>query len=283
MRGVKWLGTWQMEMRSPLAWIGGKHFLAAKLIDLMPAHVCYVEPFGGGAHVLIQKYSSTNEVYNDINGDVVNFFMVLRQDPDRLYKACASLPYARALFDRWRKEPLPEDNFERAVRFFYLNRSCISGDMRYPGWKHSKQKENPASYYQSACDLISKVAKRMSRVQIECRDFRYIIKTYDSPTTLFYCDPPYVGLEKYYAGNFTEKDHRDLAQMLQNIEGKAMVSYYSHPLVDELCPGPGWHREEIIAAKFSQGPVRTNAVAQRTRATELVLMNYKLPLRLFAL
>lgn len=103
--------------------------------------------------------------------------MVLRQDPERLYQACTGLPYARALFDRWRKEPLPEDNFERAVRWFYLNRSCISGDMRYPRWKHSKKKENPASYYQSACELIPKVAKRLARVQIECLDF-WFISTY---------------------------------------------------------------------------------------------------------
>jgi len=92
--------------------------------------------------------------------------MVLRLDPERLYKACASLPYARALFNQWRKEPLSEESFERAVRWFYLNRSCISGDMRYPGWKHSKKKENPASYYQSACELIPKVARRMDMVQL---------------------------------------------------------------------------------------------------------------------
>jgi site-specific DNA-adenine methylase len=102
------MGVWQKEIRSPLAWIGGKCHLAPKLINLMPDHVCYCEPFGGAAHVLLQKQPSTNEVYNDINGEVVNFFMILRRDPDKLQQACSSLPYARALFDRWWKEALSE-------------------------------------------------------------------------------------------------------------------------------------------------------------------------------
>jgi len=266
-----------MKLRSPITWLGGKNALAPKIISLLPKHVCYVEPFGGAAHVLIQKPSSPTEVYNDINGDVVNFLMVLRDRREELYRSVATLPYSRALFDEWRKGPAPTDRLERATRWFYINRSCVSGDMRYPGWKKGAQRWNAARYYRSACELLLPVGERLAFVQFECRDFRYVIENYDRPTTVFYVDPPYVDHEGYYAGGFTEQDHRDLAGLLSGIKGKALVSYYACGLVDELYPG--WAREEIQVAKYAH----VNVDGTRTLGTEVLLMNYQPPaeLRLF--
>jgi len=269
------VATWQVKLRSPITWVGGKFALAPKIISLMPRHVCYCEPFGGAAHVLIQKQPAPCEVYNDINGEVVNFFMVLRENPERFYKAVSSLPYARALFDRWRSEMGPEDAFERAVKFFYINRSSVSGDTRYPGWRKGAQRWNAAAYYRSACELVNSVAERFKNVQIECRDFRYVIENYDRPTTFFYIDPPYIGHEKYYAGGFTEQDHRELAGLLSCIKGKAIVSYYAHQLVDELYRG--WAREVVPVAKYAH----VNVNGSRAIGEELLLMNFDPPLGLF--
>lgn len=107
----------------------------------------------------------------------------------------------------------------------------------------------------------------MRNVQIECRDFREIIRVYDSPDTLFYVDPPYIGRERYYAGGFTEQDHRELAAMLHNIQGKAIVSYYDDPLLLDLYPD--WERETFQGTKQIVNGVNGGA-------EELLLMNFKI-------
>src|SRR5690606_7299925 len=198
------------------------------------------------------------------------FLLVARNEPERLRNACSSLPYSRELYERWKREEPPADDFERAVRFFYLNRSGIAkGNSDNPfstgtGWRHSKD-HNPAKAYQSACERIMAFAERMKTVMIDNRDFREVIRVYDGPHTLFYLDPPYIGREKYYAGGFTGNDHRDLAEMLNRIKRKAVVSYYDHPLHEGLYPG--WRRATFQAT-------RQVVNGHNDIVTELVLMNF---------
>jgi DNA adenine methylase len=259
-----------MSVRSPLIWFGGKGKVAHHIISRMPKHSCYVEPFGGAAHVIAQKSPITNEVYNDIDGEVVNFLLTARNEPKRLREECESLPYSRSLYEKWKREEPPDNGFERAVRFFYVNRSGIAkgnSDSAFStdtGWRHSRD-HNTARTYQSACHVITEFAERMKGVMIDNRDFRDIFRVYDAPTTLFYVDPPYIGREKYYAGGFTEKDHRDLADILNNIQGMAILSYYDDPLLDELYPN--WNRETFAAA-------RQVVNGNNNTATELLLMNF---------
>src|SRR5690606_2269031 len=120
--------------------------------------------------------------YNDIDGELVNFLLVARDQPERLKKACESLPYSRELYERWKREPWPKDSFERAVRFFYMNRSAISAGNahRSTGWSHGiKTGQNRAISYLSACELIPALAQRMRGVMIERSDFRDIFRIYD--------------------------------------------------------------------------------------------------------
>ena len=105
--------------RSPLIWFGGKSRSAEHIISRFPSHRKYVEPFGGAAHVITQKPRVTYEVYNDIDSNVVNFLLQNRTDPERMQRACETLPYSRSLFERWKRESLPEDPSERAVRWFF--------------------------------------------------------------------------------------------------------------------------------------------------------------------
>lgn len=259
-----------MSVRSPLIWFGGKSKVAHHIISRMPDHTCYVEPFGGAAHVIAQKPPVYSEVYNDIDGEVVNFLIVARSEPDRFQHACDSLPYSRAIYEKWKREEPPNDDFERAVRFFYVNRSGIANgnsDSAFStdtGWRHSKE-HNTARTYRSACEIIPAFADRMKSVMIDNRDFRDIIRVYDAPYTLFYVDPPYIGREKYYAGGFMEQDHRDLAEMLNRIKGKAIISYYDDALLDELYPG--WTRDSFQAA-------RQVVNGNNNTAEELLLMNF---------
>ncbi len=259
------------EWRSPLIWFGGKARLAHRLIDLMPPHKVYVELFGGGAHVIAAKPPTSCDVYNDIDGDLVNFLLVLREDPDRFAQACETLPYSRALFERWKWEESPDDPFERAVRWFYGNRSAIAGGNAYKtGWAHSRHAGvNPALKWARVPDRFRSFSERMRGVMIECRDFREVLRVYDSPQTLFYADPPYVGQEHNYKGGFSADDHRELAAMLANIRGRAMVSYYPHPFVDQLYAG--WQRSTLGSYRFGRPGCDV-----KEQATELVLANYQL-------
>jgi DNA adenine methylase len=259
-----------MRVRSPLIWFGGKSKVARHIIRKMPPHSCYVEPFGGAAHVIAQKAPVYSEVYNDIDGEVVNFLLVAISEKERLVKACSELPYSRELYEKWKREKPPNDDFTRAVRFFYVNRSGIAkgnSDSAFStdtGWRHSRE-HNTARTYRSACQLIESFGKRMETVMIDNRDFRTIIPVYDGPDTLFYVDPPYIGREKYYAGNFNEQDHRDLGDILSQIKGKAIISYYDDPLLLELYPN--WNRETFQAAR--QVVNGDNNIAE-----ELLLMNF---------
>ncbi|MGG0718704.1 DNA adenine methylase [Robertmurraya massiliosenegalensis] len=259
--------------RSPLIWFGGKSRMASHIIRKMPPHDCYVELFGGAAHVIAQKAPITNEVYNDIDEIVVNFLLVARAETERLIKECEALPYSRALYEKWKREPWPQDEFERAVRFFYINRSGIAkGNADYnTGWRHSKE-HNTARTYQSACQLIKSFAKRMSTVMIDNRDFRDIVRVYDSPTTLFYVDPPYVEKERHYKLTDDDKDnpiklHEDLSKLLHQVQGKVILSYYEHPLLDELYSN--WNREKFKAVKQVVN-------GHNNTSEEMLLMNYEI-------
>jgi len=264
------------KISSPIPWIGGKHALAKWIISHFPEHHCYVEVFGGGASVLLQKPPSKVEVYNDKYVEVVNFFLILRDKPWQLVAAIKWLPNSRFLYEKWLNEwrsgEAPKDPVLRAAVWFYLQRYSFSGNFG-GGWSHGKTKSPPN--WNNIIENLILVAERLQKVQIECRDFREIIETYDSPNTLFYCDPPYIEKESYYQVSFTMKDHKDLAKLLNNISGKACVSYYPHPFINEHYKG--WHYCIKQTYAYSTGITRFNRAIKRGKRIELLLMNYDPP------
>lgn len=262
-----------MKTRSPLIWFGGKSKQADLIMSKMPAHKVYIEPFGGAAHVIAQKNRVNHEVYNDIDGIVVNFIMQTIENGDRLAERCSEFPYSRELYEKWRREELPADPFEKAARFFYLNRSAISKgnaeEVPKTGWRHStSSSQNPAMGYVNACEVIRAFSKRMQGVMIERLDFKTVIEKYDGEDVLFYVDPPYVGREKFYAGGFTMEDHRELARLLNNVKGKVILSYYEDPIIEEFYGH--WNIERHGAFKQAVGGQNVGGQAE-----ELLIMNYE--------
>lgn len=258
---------------SPLIWFGGKGKQAEYILSKMPGHKVYIEPFGGAAHVISQKSRVNHEVYNDIDGIVVNFLIQTIENTEKLIERCASIPYSRELYERYRREELPRDPFEQAVRFFYLNRSAISKgnaeEVPQTGWRHStSSSQNPAKGYVNACQRIRSFAKRMQGVMIERADFKTIIEKYDSEEALFYVDPPYVGREKFYAGGFTLQDHYELGELLNSVKGKVVLSYYDDPIIQEMYSH--WNIERHEAFKQAVGGQNIGGQAE-----ELLIMNYE--------
>lgn len=258
-------------IHSPIRWFGGKHYLAKDIISLLPAHHCYVEPFSGGGHVLTQKEPSKVEVYNDIDCDLINFLLTLRNSREELLSALETLPTSRYLAKMWANQPLPEEPFERAVRWYWLLRHLVvptNNPDAKSGYRSGKIK-SVAFDYQNSVVRLKQFEQRLRNVNIEMLDFKECIRKYDSPDTVFFVDPPYVGREAMYKGGFTEQTHRELAELLRNIKGKALVTYYPNPLIDEIYKGWRRHEKEAYVGTVSRGEGH-----KKKKETELFLMNY---------
>ncbi len=264
------------------AYIGSKGNLAERIIQIMPPHNIFIEVFGGSGAVLISRNPPAPvEIYNDINSDIVNFMLQIRDNLVPLKQYLSFTPYSRELYEQylyeWRQGKKPHDNMERAARWFYLQ--CASTNQRFGGgWRHSKIKNIAQEYYMCA-DRLVVIARRLRNVQIEQKDFRELIPIYDSEESLFYLDPPYnirasSSSGTYYGVEFSEENHRDLAEILSQTQGKAIVSYYPSTLIDELYAN--WQRLEIKVIQGS-GDVRGGG---KKRVTELLLCNFE-PLPLF--
>ncbi|WP_341285328.1 DNA adenine methylase [Priestia megaterium] len=257
-------------IHSPIRWFGGKFYLAEELISLMPKHHCYVEPFGGGGHVLTKKERSKVEVYNDIDAGLINFLMTLRNSRKEILSKLETLYTSRNLFYQMLEEPIPEDPMEKAVRWYYLLRHTLipNNSEKKSGYRSGKKK-SVAEDFQNSVVRLQQFEKRLRTVNIEMLDFKECIRRYDSEQTLFFVDPPYVGRESMYKGGWTEDAHRELAELLRNIKGKALVTYYPDPLINELYDGWRRHEKETYV-----GTVAKEDGHKKKKETELFLMNY---------
>lgn len=235
----------------------------------MPQHRTYVEVFGGVAHVLFRKDPSPVEVYNDADERLANLFHVLRDHFDDLAARLRWTLYARSAHAAWRRIGTSGDPIEDALRTFYLLQSSMCGDISN-SWSYSRLRRNAATY-EGAKAALCAVAERFRGVAIDQRDFREVIPRWDHEGALFFCDPPYYGDPGAWFWKFTEQDHRDLAALLRDISGKAMVTYYDHPEIRRLYAG--WHILEHHRRR------RTGSMwghAQKN-VCELIILNYEPP------
>lgn len=229
----------------PLRWTGSKWQLADWLISYFPPHDLYCEPYCGGAAIFFRKRPSKLEVLNDLNGDVVNFFTVLRTRRDELIEAVDLTPYALAEYEL-SYEPC-DDPLERARRFYVLSRlsfGAYSG--RKTGWRRQKNWKRGTSVTQEFKRLegLLMAADRLKDAQIECDDALKIIRHYDSPKALFYVDPPYVlssrsqgKKRRRYTHEMADSDHEALADALHQVKGMVLLSGYDSPLYRRLYDG----------------------------------------------
>ncbi|HLL77505.1 MAG TPA: DNA adenine methylase [Pyrinomonadaceae bacterium] len=228
-------------------WYGGKYSHLDWLLPLLPKATHYCEPFGGSAAVLINREPSPVETYNDIHGEVVNFFRVLRTQKDALIEAIGLTPFSRAEFEAAIKEPTERlSELERARRFYVLARQVRTGlalKASAGRWAHCLLTSRAGmagavSRWLGAVEDLPLIAQRLLRVQIENESAIEVIRRYDSEETLFYCDPPYPhasrGDSNAYANEMTDGQHRELAEVLRNVKGKVALSGYHCELMEEL-------------------------------------------------
>jgi DNA adenine methylase len=236
----------------PFGWYGGKFSHVDWLLPLLPDAHHYCEPFAGSGAVLLNRAPSPVETYNDLDGEVVNFFRVLREQKDALIEAIGLTPFSREEFAiACILEPdLPP--LERARRFYVRARQVRTGLAQTASvgrWANCKNTSRAGmsgviSRWLGAVEALPEIADRLLRVQIENRPAIDVIRLYDSPQTLFYCDPPYVhatrGDSSAYGYEMSDQQHEELATVLNSVEAMVAVSNYECDLMDELYPYPKW-------------------------------------------
>jgi DNA adenine methylase len=228
-------------------WYGGKFSHLNWLLPLLPESHHYCEPFGGSAAVLLNREPSPVETYNDIDGEVVNFFRVLREQKDVLIETIGLTPFSREEFILAISEPVEKlSALERARRFFVRARQVRTGLAQTASigrWANCKQTSRAGmsgvvSRWLGSVEGLPDIAERLLRVQIENRPAIEVIQVYDSKDTLFYCDPPYPhssrGDSKAYKYEMTDKNHEELAHLLKNVKAKVAISGYRNHLMDTL-------------------------------------------------
>ena len=259
--------------RPILRYHGGKWRLAPKLIEMFPSHHIYVEPFAGGCGVLLRKPRAYSEVINDLDKDVVNLFRVLRNplQAEELERMMRLTPYARVEFTEAATRD-GVDDVERARRYMVRCWMAYSGRIENTqGWRAgvTRSYTTPATDWAGLPCQVAATTLRLQGVVIEHKPAIQVIGQYDSPNTLFYCDPPYVRStrsslryegESAYTHEMNDADHTNLAKALHAAEGMVALSGYACALYDELYGE--WERFDMdtMASGQQGGIVRTESL-----------------------
>lgn len=236
-------------MKAIMKYPGSKWSIADWIISFFPEHHSYLEPFFGSGAVLFHKMRSNIETVNDLDGNVVNLFEWIRNDPERLAHEIYYTPYARQVYDDTYTS-VPEDSLAKAVNF-YIRLNMGHGfrtNGEKVGWKNDVQGREKAYAAQDWCNLPEKIlqaAERLRGVQIENRPAVEVMERFNNQKVLIYLDPPYL-LEtrhgKQYRCEMDRKDHIALLETAKAHKGPVLISGYESDLYNDMLHG--WHQEE---------------------------------------
>ena len=273
-----------VSSRAPFGWYGSKGRLAARIAKLATAisHRVYIEPYAGSAAVLFAKARVPVEIINDANGQVVNFFRVLRDYPAELARACQLTPYARGEYqeiDLETSEHNGHREIEQARRFWVRSVQSFNnaGAGRRVGWAVSSARgSNEARSASALASELEAIAVRLAGVYVEQADALKLIRRHSAADVLIYADPPYLaetrtGFDRSCRGDYRHEasasHHVALAEALQASSAAVLISGYDHPLYRHLYES--WHRTEIRVAK----PSANHAAAGSRHAIEVIWSN----------
>jgi DNA adenine methylase len=283
---MKSVGT----LTPPLKWHGGKHYLARRIVGLMPRHLHYVEPYFGGGAVLLARdpddprlwigsdssRRGVSELVNDLNGRLMNFWRVIRDEGtfQQFRRMVEAIPLARSEWQQAHAHPYGADPVADAAAFYVDCRQSLAG--RQTGFtamtrtRTRRGRNGNASEWLSAVDGLPAVHARLRRVVVENLRAVEVIRREDGPGTLFYCDPPYLHGTRTatdaYAHEMTARDHVELLATLKGCKGKVMLSGYPSELYDRELSA--WTRHPFELPNHAAGGT------QKRRQTEVVWCNY---------
>lgn len=257
------------NMKSFIGWIGGKSQLKKYIIPIIPSDCDrYIEVCGGAGWVLFgkDKVKGQMEVFNDIDGDLINLYRQIKNNCEALKDEVDWLQ-SRELFAQYRYEieqQIELTDLQRAARYLYLIK-CSFGCNRYSFATAKKCIYN-------VIDDLPIYKNRLKNVIIENRDFEDLIKTYDRPSALFYVDPPYCESEKYYNTNYSQfitDDHKRLNSCLKAIKGRFILSYNDCDFIRDLY-------KYFNIRKINRKNQLPASSANKTDFKEIIITNYEI-------
>jgi DNA adenine methylase len=270
-------------LTQPLTWHGGKHYLASRIIALMPPHTHYVEPyFGGGAVLLAKDYEGVSEVVNDRNADLTNFWRVLQDPIDfaAFRRLLSVVPFSETEWEESDEVPRPgfSGRVAAAANFFISCRQSLAGRMQqFASLSRTRTRRGmneQASAWLQAVEGLPAVHERLRRVVIlGAREANEVIIQQDGGQTLFYCDPPYLHETRastgvYGPNEMDEAAHERLLLTLRSIAGRFLLSGYRSKLYDQFAAANGWRRHDFDLPNNAAGGKR------KRRMVECVWSNF---------
>lgn len=261
-----------MITRPALRYHGGKFRLAPWVMQFFPPHHRYVEPFGGAAGVLLRKPRSYAEVYNDLDGDIVNFFRVLRDPAQRarLVEACQLTPYARSEWQAaYEPAACPVEQARRtairaAMGFGSAGATKGTGGFRVDA---ARAFGTAMHNWQAYPDCLGALGERLAGVLIENRPAIDVMRQHDAPDTLHFVDPPYLpetrqirSSSRYYRHEMTPEQHAELLDALDGLQGCVVLSGYPSELYNTMLAGWTTHTTQARIAAHRGTGTRTEVV-----------------------
>lgn len=268
------------QLNAPLKWHGGKSYLADWIIERMPPHTHFVETHAGGLAVLLRKDpEGVSEVVNDLDGDLTNFWSVLKDFRafEKFQRQIYATPFSEVEFDQAAEFDSKDSAVDRAVKFFIRCRQSRQGlrkDFATLSKNRTRRGMNEqVSSWLTAIDGLPEIYERLKRVVILNEDAVKVIRREDSPSTLFYLDPPYLHDTRVVKGAYffemTGDDHEKLLAVLSGIQGKFVLSGYRSDLYDDAAERYGWRRvDREIDCKAS-------SAKEKPKRIESLWMNYR--------
>lgn len=248
-----------------IPWIGGKRRLAKSILPIFPAHGCYVEPFCGAAALYFLKVPADAEVLNDINGELVNLYRVVKFHLEEFVRQFRWALTSRQIFEWTRDTPTePMTDIQRAARFYYLQKLAFGGKVEHQTFGTATTSP-PRLNLLRIEEELSAAHLRLCRTYIEHLPWDECIRRYDRPHTLFYLDPPYWGTEGYGV-EFALDQYDRMAELARTIKGKMVISVNDIPEMRRAFAGLEMERLEIRYSVGGSGKSKTTG--------ELVIRNF---------
>ena len=254
------------NQHSPIIpWIGGKRRLAKHIIPMFPEHTCYVEPFSGAAALYFLKAPAKVEVLNDVNGELVNLYRVVKHHLEEFTRQFKWALTSRQMYKWLQDTPAdPLTDIQRAARFFYLQKNAFGGKVNGQTFGTATTSGPRLNLLRLEEDL-SQAHLRLSQTFIEHLDWSTCITKYDRAHTLFYCAPPYWGTEGYGV-DFGIEQYTRMSELARSIKGKMVISVNDIPEMRQAFAG--LHMDSVGITYSVGGSGRSGKVA------ELVIRNW---------
>ncbi|GAA4275940.1 DNA adenine methylase [Aquimarina mytili] len=256
--------------KTPITYYGGKQALTKLILSLIPKHNLYCEPFVGGGAVFFAKEPSAVEVINDLNGNVVNFYQVCKQDFPKLNKLIQATPHSRKLHKEAAeilRRDKEKDKIKRAWAFWVQTNMSFSARI-FGGYAYERQSNGISkTIFNKKQTFTKEICNRLDLVDIECNDALKVIESRDTPESFFYIDPPYFNSDMGHYKGYSEHDFKELLEVISKIKGKFLLSSYPSDILEKYRTKNKW---------FQHSVEKRIAVTKQTKKkkTEVLTANY---------